>query len=273
MKSKFYNIFKKKKIIIGVIHFPPLFGYPEFPGLKIALNNSLKDLDAFKKGGVDGIIIENNYDIPHKVIVEPQTVEAMVFLGSKIKERTKLPVGVNVLWNDFKAGLFIAKEIGGKFIRIPVFVDKIKTDYGIITGNPKDVLKHQKEIKAENIALFTDIQVKHAKLLNKRTIEKAAIEAIKSGSDCLIISGKWTGQAPDLKELAAVRKTVGKFPILVGSGANKRNINELLKYADGVIVSTFLKKGKVKKGEVNVKTWKQRIGKKKVKELIEAVND
>ena len=271
MQNNFYNIFKKRKVVIGAIHFPPLFGYSEFPGLKIALNNALKDLNAFEKGGIDGVIIENNYDIPHKIIVELQTVDAMVFLGNKIKEKTKLPIGVNVLWNDFKASLFIAKTIGARFIRVPVFVDKIKTDCGVITGNPKEVPRYQKEIKAENIALFTDIQVKHAKLLNKRPIEKAAMEAIKFGSDSLIISGKWTGQAPYLKELKAVRKTVEEFPILVGSGADKKNINELLKYADGVIVSTFLKEGKVKKGEVNVKTWKQRIDRKKVKKFTEII--
>ena len=174
MQSKFYKIFKKKKVIIGVIHFPPLLDYSEFPGLKIALGNALKDLRAFEEGGVDGIIIENNYDVPHKITVSPQTTEAMIFLGEEIKRKTKLPIGVNVLWNDFKTALLTGKRIGGKFIRIPVFVDKIKTDCGIITGNSREVLRHQKEIKAEDIALFTDIQVKHAKLLNKKPVEESA---------------------------------------------------------------------------------------------------
>jgi len=271
MRGKFYKIFKGEKVIIGVIHFPPLLGYPEFPGFEITLENALKDLKAFEDGGVDGVIIENNYDIPHKIEVNPKTVEAMLFLGKKIKKQTKLPIGVNVLWNDFRASLFIGKKIGARFIRIPVFVDKVKTDYGNIAGNPAEVLRYQKEIKAENTALFTDIQVKHAELLDKRPIEESAKEAVNFGSDALIITGKWTGQAPDFGDLAAVRKAIGKFPILVGSGAEKKNINRLLKYADGVIVSTSLKEGGAEEGEVNVKTWRQRIDKKKVKELVEAV--
>jgi len=271
METKFHKIFKKKKITIGVIHFPPLLGCPEFPGFKIVLNNALKDLNAFKNGGVDGIMIENNYDTPHKATTEPQTAAVMTFLGDKIKNKTKLPVGISVLWNDFKTALSIAKTIEGRFVRIPVFVDKIKTSYGIIKGDSKEVLKYQKKIKAQDVALFTDIQVKHAKILDKRPIEKAALEAIKSGSDALIITGKWTGQAPDLKELVAVRKAVGNFPILIGSGTDKKNIKELLKYANGVIVSTSLKAGIRKKGEINVKTWKQRIDKKKVQELVRTV--
>ncbi len=271
MQSKFSKIFKKKKVVIGVIHFPPLLGYSGFPGFKTALHNALKDLNAFEKGGVDGIIIENNYDIPHKIFVEPQTILSMVVLGTEVRTATKLPIGVSVLWNDFKAAFSIAKIIGAKFIRIPVFVDKVKTNYGIVTSTPKIVLEYQKEIKAQDIALFTDIHVKHAKLLNKRPIEKSALKAIESGSDSLIITGKWTAKAPDLKELVAVRKSVGDFPILIGSGADKKNIKELLKHADGVIVSTSLKQGSNKKGEVNIKGWKQRINREKVRKLIETV--
>ena len=130
------------------------------------------------------------------------------------------------------------------------------------------VLVFRKKISAENIALFTDIQVKHAKLLKKRPIEESALEAIKLGSDGLIITGKWTGQAPEIEKLEAVRKAVGDFPIFVGSGADKDNLKSLFKYANGAIVSTSLKRGSAKKSEVNVKNWKQRINKFRVKEIV-----
>ena len=268
MASKFFKIFKNKKIIIGVIHFSPLFGYSNSPGFKTALNNALKDLKAFENGGVDAIIIENNYDIPHKIIVRPGTINIITRLGIEIKKATKLPIGVSVLWNDFKAAFLIAKKIGAKFIRIPVFIDKVKTNYGIITGNPEKVLNYRKRIKAGNVAIFTDIQVKHSIILNKKTIKESALEAVREGSDALIITGKWTGQAPNFKKLITVRNTIPNFPILIGSGVNKKNINGLLKYANGIIVSTSLKKGVVKKGEINLKSWKQRVDVKKVKELI-----
>lgn len=70
MNRKFNKIFKKKKkVIIGAVHFPPLLGYPGFPGFDVALKNAIFDLKAFEKGGVDGIIFENNYDIPHKTLL------------------------------------------------------------------------------------------------------------------------------------------------------------------------------------------------------------
>jgi len=267
--NKLKKIFKKdKNIIIGAIHFPPLLGYADFPGFKIALNNALKDLTAFEKGGVDGIIFENNYDIPHKTFIDSSIVASMAFLGEKIKAKTKLPLGISVLWNDYRAALSIAKTLNLQFIRIPVFVDKIKTDHGIIEGKPKKIIKYRKLLNADNVALFTDIHVKHAELLSKNSIIASAKLAIKNHSDAIIITGKWTGQSPDLDELKLLRNSIGKFPILVGSGTDKNNINSLFKYANGTIVSTSLKSGQQTKKEVNIKSYKQRISKEKVKNLV-----
>lgn len=266
------KIFKKKKnIIIGAIHFPPLLGYPDFPGFDIALKNAMKDLRALERGGVDGIIFENNYDIPHKEYVDSSVVASMTFLGEKIKKATKLPVGISILWNDYRAALSIAKILNLQFIRIPVFVDKVKTSYGVIEGSAKDVTDFRRAIKAENVALFTDIHVKHAELLSKNDIVASAKLAIEKGSDALIITGKWTGQSPDLSEMDLVRKSIGDFPIFVGSGTDENNVKNLFKYADGTIVSTSLKVGSNKKDEINVKGYEQRTELKKVKKLVQCV--
>ncbi len=269
---KLHKIFKKNNnIIIGAIHLPPLLGYKDFPGFDSALKNALADLKALEKGGVDGIIFENNYDIPHKETVDSCVVSAMTFTGEKIKQATKLPIGVSVLWNDYRAALSIAKTLDLQFIRIPVFVDKVTTDYGIINGNPKDVLTFRKFIRAEDVALFTDIHVKHAKLLSKNDLLSSARLAIESGSDAVILTGKWTGDAPDISEAILLKRNLKDFPIILGSGVDKHNSRELFTFAHGAIVSTSLKKGNSKSGEVNVKSYDQRIDSKKVTELVESL--
>jgi len=273
MQNILNKIFKKdKNIIIGAIHFPPLFGYKDFPGTEIALKNALHDLKAFEEGGADGIIIENNYDVPHKITVDKETVNMMIYLGKEIKNNTSLPIGVSVLWNDYKSALQIAKAIDGKFIRVPVFVDDVKTDYGEVYGNPKDVLDYRKNIGAEEVAIFTDIHVKHAELLKKNTIEESALEAIKFGADALIVTGKWTAQAPILSDLIAVKNTVKDFPILIGSGVDSKNVKELFEYVDGAIVSTSLKEGDNIDNGPNIKNWKQRMDKNKVQNLVRILN-
>lgn len=268
---KLAKIFKKNKnIIIGAIHLPPLLGYKDFPGFDVVLKNALADLKAFESGEVDGVIFENNYDIPHKIFVDAPIISSMTFLGEKLRKATRLPLGISVLWNDYRAALSIAKTLNLQFIRIPVFVDKVKTDYGIVEGEPKKVIDFRKSIGGENIALFTDINVKHAKLLSKNSLIISANMAIKNKSDAIIITGKWTGNAPAINEVKILREKIGAFPVLIGSGTDNHNAKTLFQYANGAIASTSLKSGVKKHNEVNVKSYAQRIDKDKVKKMIES---
>jgi len=263
---------KNKKITIGAIHLPPLLGHKDFPGFNTALKNALADLKAFEDGGVDGIIFENNYNIPHQIVVDSSTVISMTFIGEKIKKTSRLPVGISVLWNDYRAALSIAKTLDLQFIRIPVFVDEVRTSYGIVKGEAKKVIDFRKSINAEKVALFTDIHVKHAELLSKHDLLTSAKMAVKNGSDAIIITGKWTGNAPTENKVETLRKNLGSFPILIGSGINEQNIKPLFRFADGAIVSTSLKSGTRKPGQVNVKSYSQRIDKNKVKMLVDKTN-
>jgi len=272
---KIKQIFKKEnKIIIGMVHFPPLLGYKDFPGIDVCLKRALQDAKTLEKGGVDAIMVENNYDIPHKIFVEPETVAIMTFLVNRIREAVKVPLGICILWNDYKVALSIAKVCNCQFVRVPVFVDSVKTNYGEIVANSKDVLEFRKNIGAFDVALLTDIHVKHAEMLEQKTITQSAKEAKQNGSDGLIITGKWTGDMPNLDELKEARKAVGNnFPIFVGSGATKENAKSLLQYVNGIIVSTSLKTGQVlsKEKEVNLKPWQEKIDLVKVKDFMRTI--
>ncbi|MCL5011244.1 MAG: BtpA/SgcQ family protein [Patescibacteria group bacterium] len=257
-----------------MVHFPPLLGYKNFPEVNVCLKKALRDAKTLEKGGVDAIMVENNYDIPHKIFVGPETVATMTFLISKIKNEIKIPLGICVLWNDYKTALSIAKICNCQFIRVPVFVDSVKTDYGRIMVNPEDVLKFRKNIGALDVALLTDIHVKHAEMLEQKTITQSVREAKQNGSDGLIITGKWTGDMPNLDELKEARGVAGDdFPIFVGSGATKENVKTLLRYANGVIVATSLKSGakRSKKTEVNLKPWQAKIDLVKTKGFVKAI--
>lgn len=268
--KKIKNIFgKTKAITIGAIHFPPLLGYPDFPGFKIAERNALRDLRTFELAGFDAVIFENNYDLPHREFVSPAVVASLTYLGMKIKAATSLPVGISVLWNDYLTALSIAKTLGLAFIRVPVFVDRVKTAYGIIEGDPQKIINARKELHAENIALLTDIHVKHAELLSPYSLMESADQAIKHGSDGLIVTGQWTGDAPQMQELSDLRKHVGAFPIFAGSGADKKNICDICTFANGAIVSTSLKNGNVHTHNVNVKSYSQRISKNKAEAFVD----
>lgn len=264
------NQFFSNKIIIGATHFMPLPGFKGYPGYQKTLYSARQDVSAFHNGGVLNVIFENNYDFPHTVRVSSQVESAMKCLISDLSVRGTF--GVSVLWNDYRAALRIAKAVGAKFVRVPVFVDKVRTQYGVIEGNPVDVVSYRERIGASDIQLFTDIHVKHSKLLSKFTLEESACLAMNSGSDGIIITGSWTGDVPNISDLVKVKKIVGEFPVIVGSGANAYNIMSLLEFADGVIVGTSLKTGTKNVEQVNLKSFNERVSLKKVSQFMDAVS-
>ncbi len=267
--EKFKKIFKKdKNVIIGALHFDPLLGYKDHPGKDRLKNDAMQDLDALIAGGVDAIIIENNYDYPHKERISIENRKYMVELGKKVASNCQLPIGVSVLWNDYESAFYIAKKIGAKFIRVPVFVDDVKTSYGTFLADPQAVIQTRSDMQAEDVLIFADIQVKHATILQPRPIEVSAQAAINAGADAIIVTGNWTGESPDVSDLKKIHHAVSKIPIIIGSGLNARNAMRLLSYCTGAIVSTSIKEGKSRQKEINIKSWHQRISTQKTTQLM-----
>ncbi|MCL5239519.1 MAG: BtpA/SgcQ family protein [Candidatus Marsarchaeota archaeon] len=265
------EIFGVRKPIIGALHFAPLFGYNDFGGLSNILKYAEKDLRAFKRGGINGVIIENNYDVPHKIFVGPETVAAMTYLGVELKRNAHTAFGVSVLWNDYMAALSIAKTTGARFIRVPVFVDSVRTDFGIIRAQPQKVIEYRRKLGAEDVMIFADIHVKHAEMLDKQiTIAESARKAEREGADAIIVTGRWTADSPKSEALAEAKASVD-VPVIIGSGLDFRNAGTLMKYADGAIVGTSLKKGERVSGERQVKPHSARIDSRRVARLMDAV--
>ncbi len=263
---------KKNNIIIGVIHLPAMMGYPEFTGYDIALANALKDLKAFEQGGADAVIVENNYDIPHVIDVSGAAAISMCHLAQQIRAATKLPLGISVLWNDYKTAFAMAVTAGYQFIRIPVFVDKVKTDYGIMEGNPQEVLAFRKMVGANNVKILVDIHVKHAEILMGCDQVTSGQRAMAQGADGVIVTGKWTGDPPDQEAVKILREGLGDAPIFVGSGVSAQNVAGLFQYANGAIVSTSLKEDAAPTHDRNVKGYDVRVSERKVRDLVGQAN-
>lgn len=71
----------------------------------------------------------------------------MTHICDILRSKTRLPLGVCCLWNDWKSALSIAKIVGLEFVRIPVFVDHIETHYGYaISEIPADIIAYRKKL-------------------------------------------------------------------------------------------------------------------------------
>lgn len=267
------KLFKNKKpFVIGMVHCAPLLGYEYSPGIKEVEKKFMHDLKALIDGGVDAIMIENNYDVPHYEKAKLSTIPHLTELCLKARKLTKKPLGLCVLWNDYEAALSIAKIAGFNFVRIPAFIDRVKTDYGIFDAKADECFQFRKRINAENILIFSDVQVKHAKHLIKRPLKDAIREAEVKKTDAVIITGKWTGNPPTIKDVEEAKNSVKNIPIILGSGITLENVK---KYSvNGLIIGSHFKGNynQKEKDFHNLFTWKAKMQEKRIKKFMQGLN-
>lgn len=232
--------------IVGVIHLPALPGSARGPAageLGRLVEHARRDAAAWAEGGADALIVENFGDVPfRKTAVGPETIAAMTVAVSAVIAESGLPVGVNVLRNDAAAAVAIAAMCGGQFVRANVYVGAAVTDQGIIEGQADLVQAMVRRLETP-VAVWADVDVKHAALLGPRPLGELAEDAVKRGlASALIVTGAGTGLATNPADLRAVRNAMPETPVYIGSGATPATLPGLLTVADGAIVGTGAKK-------------------------------
>jgi membrane complex biogenesis BtpA family protein len=240
--KRFNAIFPPPKPIIGMISLPPLPGYPAFHTLDHLIEAALADLEALERGGANGVLIENDFDQPHTLVGGPAIIAAMTRVTREVTARSQIPVGVQVLLNDWRASLAIAAAANAQFVRLDFFVDRVQIKAGVIEPEPEAIIAYRQNIRAEHILLLTDIQVKYSTLIDgPKPLSHSAREAAAAGADALVVTGPATGIGPRPEDLRDAR--VGETPILIGSGLTPDNAATLLPLANGAIVGTFVRSG------------------------------
>jgi hypothetical protein len=238
------QIFKTSNPIIGVVHLLPLPTSPRWGGnLKAVIDRAEQEATALASGGVDGIIVENFFDAPFtKDQVDPAVVSAMSLIVQRLMHLVTLPIGINVLRNDARSALAIATCVQAQFIRVNVLTGIMATDQGFIEGQAHQLLRYRRELGSD-VKILADVLVKHARPLGSPNLTTAVQDTIERGlADAVILSGWATGSPPNLEDLELASAAANGTPVFIGSGANWENIPSLMQAADGVIVSSSLKR-------------------------------
>lgn len=239
---RFKQVFKNDFTLIGMVHLLSLPGAPRFNGnLKAIEKRAIEDTISLEKGGVDALIVENFGDYPFlngKINFFP--LLCFTNIASRIVDRTKIPVGINIEFNCYKQETATANAIGASFIRIEVF-NEMRLNYsGLLFPTMAKLLRYRKQINAEEVMIFTDINVKHTMSIFDYKLEELIYD-INYFADTIIVTGSATGKSIDIDYLKTVKK-LSKIPLIVGSGVSTQNIKEVSEIADGAIVGTFFKK-------------------------------
>ncbi|MEB3148376.1 MAG: BtpA/SgcQ family protein [Sphaerospermopsis sp.] len=239
-----YQLFKTCKPIIGVVHLLPLPTSARWGGsLKAVIDRAEQEATALASGGVDGLIVENFFDAPFtKNQVDPAVVSAMTVVVQRIQNLVTLPVGLNVLRNDGKSAMAIASCVKAQFIRVNVLTGVMATDQGLIEGEAHELLRYRRELGSD-VKILADVLVKHARPLSSPNLTVAVKDTIERGlADGVILSGWATGSPPNLEDLELAGGAAAGTPVFIGSGADWENVGTLMQAADGVIVSSSLKR-------------------------------
>lgn len=241
------TMFATPKPVIGMVHCWPLPGAPGYQGygMNTIIEHAVRDATALAEGGCHGLIVENMWDIPFRAgpHVQPESIAAHAVVARAVRDAVpELPLGINLVHNGGVALLAIALAAGADFIRVCMFTGAGVWDAGSWDeGCAADLLRRRAELHAESIKIFADVDKKHS--VRFPGIDLAThIEWTRFfGADAMIISGRMTGDAPDLAKVREARQLAGDTPILLGSGTSTANIAAFLAVADGVIVGSSIK--------------------------------
>jgi len=242
------RLFNVDKPVIAMVHLRPLPGSPHYnisDTMEDLVRVALKDAKALENGGVDGILVSNESDIPYLFRVGPETVASMTYISSRIKEEVSIPVGIDVLWGDARAALAIAKVIGSRFIRT-LLSGVYASDLGLINTEGAKVMRYRKFIGAEDVKIFIYLNPEFASSLSPRPLSIIAktLRWLRM-ADAYCVSGPMPGMPPDIEEIKRIKNEVPDVPVIANTGMNKENVAKYLEYVDGVIVGTALKVGNI----------------------------
>lgn len=242
--SRITQCFSRSLPLIGAVRLPPLPDRPGSPGLPALIEFAIEECEKLSEGGADGALIVNEHDTPHRVRAQPETISAMSRITRAVAERNRdLAIGCQILLNDPIASMAVARTSGLDFVRCDHFVDPMeRPDHGVMVLDPDGLIAYRREIDAESILVFADIQVRHSTMLERRSLRESARQACLHLADAVIVTGNEAGRPPsdrDLEEaIAGIEDSAQDVPLFLGGGLDADNAAQLMAIADGAIVGT-----------------------------------
>jgi membrane complex biogenesis BtpA family protein len=237
------DTFQVDKPIIGMLHLSALPGDPAFDsraGMSAVVASAHRELDALQEGGVDGLLISNEFSLPYLTKTEPITSVAMARVIGELQSHMVKPFGVNVLW-DADASIDLAAATGALYVR-EIFTGVYASDFGLWDTNVGRTVRHQRRVGAENVKLLFNIVPEATSYLGSRSLADITASTIfNTKPDAICVSGLTAGAATDTEALAVVKANAGTTPVIVNTGVRVDSVQVQLSIADAAIVGTAFK--------------------------------
>ena len=181
MKKNFYKLFKTKKPIIAMVHFPALPGsplYDEKKGLEYILNSIQADVKHLQNAGVDAIMFGNENDRPYELKVNRSSLSTMAYMIGRVAEKINIPFGVNVLWDPIST-IALAASTNANFVR-EIFTGTYASDMGNWSPDAGKAMRYRNSLGRKDLQMFYNISAEFAYSLDRRTIAERAESTVFS---------------------------------------------------------------------------------------------
>ena len=243
MTSWLQDVFEVRKPVIGMCHLLALPGDPGYDatqGMAGVVEYARHEIRGLQDGGVDGLLISNEFSLPYLTHTEPITATTMARVVGELLHEITVPFGVNVLW-DATASIDLAVATGATFVR-EIFTGAYVSDFGVWDTNVGAATRHQRAVGGQDVRLLFNIVPEAAAYLAPRDLASVARSTVfNCRPDGLCISGLTAGTPTDTNSLRVVKEAAGTTPVIVNTGVRASNVAEQLTIADAAIVGTFFK--------------------------------
>ncbi len=238
------ELFKTKKPIVAMLHLKALVGdplYDEEKGMEYVVECAKKDLSSLIKGGVDAVIISNEFSLPYQRKVDFVTVASMAYVIGEIKPLITIPFGVDCI-SDGLATIELAAAVGANFVR-GTFSGVYVGDGGFYNNDFSNTYRRKKQLNLDDLKMFYFLNPESDMNLDTRNIAEIARSlTFKVNPDAFCISAKSAGSSVDPTLIKNVKKELPNSFCFCNTGAKKETIEDILSYSDGAIVGTTFKK-------------------------------
>lgn len=238
------EMFHTDKPMIGLLHLKALPGDP-FYGLKDSMDDVIEcakaDLAALQNGGVDGILITNEFSLPYEKKVSVVTIAAMARVIGALNGMFTVPYGVEVIY-DGDATIEMCAATDARFTRF-VFTGAYAGDLGLIDRDIAKTLRLRRALRIDELKMFYFVNSEGEVYLNDRDeadITKSMI--FNCRPEGLVVAGGSAGSSPEYSLLTKVKQAAKDTPVFCGTGCNIHSVEDILKRSDGAFVGTTLKK-------------------------------
>ena len=241
---------KNDKPVIAMIHLPALPGSPLYDpklGLNYIIESAQRDLEALQDADVDAVLFGNENDRPYELKANTASSATMSYVIGFLKEKIKVPFGVNVLWDPLST-IAVAAATGAQFVR-EIFSGVYASDMGLWIPDAAKALRYKKSLDRNDLLMFYNVSAEFAYSLDQRSLaDRSRSVVFSSIPDAVLVSGQITGEAAKIDDIESVKKVLPDTPVLANTGVKLETVTNILKIADGVIVGSSLK--------VDGDTWK-----------------